>query len=72
MIPQNTESGLVEKQNKQTNKQKQQKNRGRRGKTWVKHWKSIIRKHQSLGLFRVKLNHNILHVVCGIKHWIHE
>lgn len=47
MIPQNIESGLVEKQNKmKTNKQrKQQKNRGRRGKTWVKHWKSIIRKH---------------------------
>ena len=44
MIPQNIESGLVEKQNK-TNKQKQQNNRGRRGKTWVKHWKSIIRDH---------------------------
>lgn len=47
MIPQNIESGLAEKQNKmKTNKQrKQQKNRGRRGKTWVKQWKSIIRKH---------------------------
>ena len=41
MIPQNTESGLVEKQNKTNKQTKQQKNRGRRGKTWVKHWKVL-------------------------------
>lgn len=37
------------------------KSRGRRGKTWLRHWERVSRRNWSLELFKIRLN-KILHV----------